>query len=120
MIDESILEKTNALKNIPNAVKNIFSVNKNKKKKKESIRDDIASNLSIDSSDPKDTDVEKINKIFLVVWTLHAVLGVITLFTEYSDRKIFPRAYKYVLIMTFKWLISAFFSFIMGLIFFIF
>ncbi|CAI2365759.1 unnamed protein product [Moneuplotes crassus] len=99
--EERIIDKANPITNIPNAVMNFFLVNK------DSAKDDIESNLSIDTS-PTDTNIERIYRIFLVAWFLHAIFGAITLFMNYQDHEANSKAYKYIFIMTFKWFLSGF------------
>jgi hypothetical protein len=92
------MEKTNPISDIPHAVLNFFLVNKNKVKT-ESVREDfdISSNLSIETSHGKDQNTDRIYRIFLVLWFLHAILGIITLFMDWDQKEKNPHAYNYIL-----------------------
>lgn len=50
----------------------------------------------------------------MVCWFLHAIIGLITLFVDYSDKELNPDAYYFVLVMTFKWIISAVITFVVS------
>jgi hypothetical protein len=121
-VSKGFIDKQNPISDIPHAVLNFFLINKSKAIKTESVRDeqDLSSNLSIETSNGKDQNTERIYRIFLVCWFLHAILGIITLFMDWDQKAINPHAYNYIILMTFKWFASAFLTLIFAFFFFIF
>lgn len=85
----------------------------NGRKKADIEEGDLSSVLSL-STASTDKDKEKIYRIFLICWFLHSVYGLISLFVDYTDKDSNPDAYYLVLILTFKWIISAIATFILA------
>lgn len=115
--DESgLLEKSNPITNIPNAVLGYLNTGRDRY---DSRYQGSASEISIDSV-PRDHTNERIYRIFLVWWFLHAIIGLITLLVDFNDKKDNPYSYYLVACMTFKWLVSAILTVVFTFIIFIF
>ena len=89
-----------------------------KSNNEKSILNESTSEISIETT-YRDTDSQRVYRIFLVCWFLHAIIGILTIIIDFKDRHDNKYAYFYVVIMTFKWLLTAIMTFMFSFILFI-